>query len=1050
MSDLDSSMCSFTIQDFQRKKPFSSFLPGIAGLKGIPMWVFYVNRGQGIAGFGVESKDHPLMEFQCAQRAYQNTAQMGFRTFLVGKRNQTVWHYEPFGLQQQSLFQRDLITGLNEFSIEETNSELGLKVKVLYFLLPNAPIGALVRLVTLTNIGSDRLELEGLDGLPVIAPYGINDQTLKNMGRTIEAWMEVVNHENGLPFFRIKASANDELKVEEIKAGNFAFGFEGSKLLPALVDPQAVFGNDTAFTYPEKLKGGLKALLQCSQTTQGRTPCAFIGFQHILEVGQSMELASLYGNASSLDLIQGQVNGLAEPGSIERKLEEARAIAADITNAVQTKSASRIFDDYCRQTYLDNVMRGGAPLIIGGRHVYHTYSRKHGDLERDYNFFVVSPEFYSQGNGNFRDVNQNRRSDVFFNPRAGAFNIRLFLSLIQSDGYNPLVIQGSTFTLDDGKAQELLSLSGEPGELQRLFSAHFTPGRLLDVIQRARLLIPDEDFFEQVLGAAEQHLQAVHGEGYWSDHWSYNLDLVEAYLWIYPEEKASVLFDTLLLPFYDNVYRVNPRRERFVLDGQEPRQFNVLSKDDEKETLINTRNKNPHWARTLQGKGDVFVQPLISKLTLLALLKFSTLDPSGFGIQMEAGKPGWYDALNGLPALFGSSMPDSYELLHLINFLVTALEEIKRPVNLPVEAVELCKSINKVLSDEPGPHEMWEGLSDALEIYRERTHLGFEGACEDLAMHRTLKVMRDKLESNLQQAEIAAGGLPPTYFIHRAVEYEKTGEVDAYGRPYIKVTRFEPKPLPAFLEGPVRRMRTLETGAALELYHKIQESSLFDQKLKMYRLNASLQAWTHEIGRARAFTPGWLENESIWLHMDFKYLLELLRAGLHDQFFAELKAHLPPFLDAGVYGRSPLENSSFIASSAHPDTTLHGNGFVARLSGSTAEFLSMWVMMVMGRQPFIHENGELQGQVSPILPGWLFDEKGKFSFRWLDVCEVSLHNAERLDTWKVNPQKVMLRGIDGQCFDFEGNRIPAPYAVWLREGKIVAMDVYFESLKHEA
>jgi len=43
---------------------------------------------------------------------------------------------------------------------------------------------------------------------------------------------------------------------------------------------------------------------------------------------------------------------------------------------------------------------------------FNVYSRKHGDLERDYNFFMLSPTFLSQGNGNYRDVNQNRRNDV--------------------------------------------------------------------------------------------------------------------------------------------------------------------------------------------------------------------------------------------------------------------------------------------------------------------------------------------------------------------------------------------------------------------------------------------------------------------------------------------------------------------------------------------------------------------------------------------------------------------------------------------------------------
>jgi hypothetical protein len=63
-------------------------------------------------------------------------------------------------------------------------------------------------------------------------------------------------------------------------------------------------------------------------------------------------------------------------------------------------------------------------------------------MERDYNYFVLAAEHYSQGNGNYRDVNQNRRCDVFFEPRVGDFNIRTFASLIQSDGYNPLVVQG--------------------------------------------------------------------------------------------------------------------------------------------------------------------------------------------------------------------------------------------------------------------------------------------------------------------------------------------------------------------------------------------------------------------------------------------------------------------------------------------------------------------------------------------------------------------------------------------------------------------------------
>ena len=99
----------------------------------------------------------------------------------------------------------------------------------------------------------------------------------------------------------------------------------------------------------------------------------------------------------------------------------------------------------------------------------------------------------------------------------------------------------------------------------------------------------------------------------------------------------------------------------------------------------------------------------------------------------------------------------------------------------------------------------------------------------------------------------------------------------------------------------------------------------------MYKVTAPLSGMPEEIGRCRVFTPGWLENESIWLHMEYKYLLEMLKQGLYEDFYAEFKNTLIPFLDPQKYGRSILENSSFLVSSAFPNNGLHGNGFVARL-----------------------------------------------------------------------------------------------------------------------
>jgi hypothetical protein len=215
----------------------------------------------------------------------------------------------------------------------------------------------------------------------------------------------------------------------------------------------------------------------------------------------------------------------------------------------------------------------------------------------------------------------------------------------------------------------------------------------------------------------------------------------------------------------------------------------------------------------------------------------------------------------------------------------------------------------------------------------------------------------------------------------------------------------------------------------------------------MYKVNAPLADQSHEIGRARAFTPGWLENESIWLHMQYKYLLEVLRARLYPEFLADFRRCLIPFHDPEVYGRSPLENSSFIVSSAHPDASLHGAGFVARLSGATAEFLSIWQEMMTGPQPFFVRDGQLTLAFEPTLPGWLFDESGTLAFTFLGQVQVTYHNPGRLDIIPGNglcARSLILHLPDGSQIEFAEGFVGEPHARMVRQGQISTIDVVFQ------
>ena len=1041
MSNFD-ALGRYVLPDFDHQKPFSSFLPGIAGLQGIPMWAFYVNRGQAVCSFGVENKDHPILEFQAANKAYQTTALMGFRTFLNSLHVGEKWQREAFSPWDAEDAQRTLFIGMNEVEVQEINTALGYQVNVLYFMLPGMPFSGLVRRVNIKNITDVPMNLEVLDGLPGIIPYGVDNGALKHISRTIEAWMQVVNLENKLPFYRLKATPGDTTGVQAIQSGNYALAICDGGLLPVIVDPTAIFGLDTSHSVGQLFhKQGLPRVLTAPQTLEGRTLCALFCAGTRIEPGETQTITSLYGFSRSLSFIETHVEELRSSGYLDQKLAEARQLTVDLTRAIDTRSASPIFDGYCRQTFLDNLLRGGVPLVLGGEYVTHVYARKHGDIERDYNDFVTPPEYYSQGNGNYRDVNQNRRSDVYFAPQAGKFNIRMFMSLIQADGYNPLVINGLTFSISEAQIGALSAFARQPQGLAALFQRQFTPGEVLDAALGAQLTLPMDAFLEQVFSQAEAHIQAQHGEGFWVDHWTYNLDLVEAYLGIFPDNKQEVLFWSEPLPFFDNAAVVQPRQIRFVRYQGQPLQLNAVIEDREKETLIQSRGEGASWARADHGQGEIFRLPLVSKLVLLALIKYATRDPAGMGIQMEAGRPGWYDALNGLPGLFGSSMPETYELLRLVNFLIDALDETPEPVTLPIEAQELIAAIGE---DEHDAFSRWEQLSDALEAYREATRLGFDGRTISVGLADLLLVMRVDLERGIAKAHTFLQDVPPTYFAFKVTDYDLTGPSDAHGNPHIRVKSFKPSALPPFLEGPVRLMKILDQKKARDLARSIKHSDLYDTKLGMVKVNASLGSESHAIGRARAFTPGWLENESIWLHMAFKYLLELLKAGLYEEYFEAFQAHLPAFMDPQVYGRSPLENSSFIVSSAHPDETLHGNGFVARLSGSTAEFLSMWVVMTMGLQPFQVEQGAVVLTFQPILPGWLFNAEGCFSFRFLGACDVTLHNPLRRDTFAegCDIQKIELRR-GGETISIEGAVIGVPYADRVRQGEFESIDMFY-------
>ena len=1046
----------FVFENFSALPPFASFLPGVCGIQGVPLWAFYVNRGQCIASFGVEDKDHAIMEFSPAVVAYEDTARKGFRTFVKAGGQ----CFEPF-FQPGAVVTGKMRVNTNSITIEEFRNDSQLRFCVTYFLMPEENLGALVRIVTGKNLAAYPREIEVLDGMARIIPYGISNSEFKEMANLFKSFAAVNGLEKGIPFFATRSSLEDSAEVSATKGGYFyCTAMDGAVIAP-ICDPCLVFGQDTGLTVPDPFyKLGSKTLSESPQYCDNKIPCAFTPISFTLQAGAKKEFHTLIGYAPDESLVWAHKEQFVNKEWISQKQKRSQEITQGLTYEADTHTALPMFDAYIGQCYLDNLLRGGWPYVLAhadNKKVLHLYSRKHGDLERDYNFFQTEAGFYSQGNGNFRDVCQNRRSEILFHPEIGDFDVLTFANLLQIDGYNPLELRPSLFRLPK-EAQEdfrkicirAFSAGDNCGRLTDTLKKGATPGDICRIITDNSLTldIPLSDFIEETLLVCVQEQQAAFKEGYWSDHWTYVPDLIRSYLQIFPENKNSLFFGKSDIRFYDSPALVLPRSQKYCIQNGRVRQFGSCIADLEKKW----DQGETRWLKN--EKGEIARTSLFGKLYHLAVIKCATLDPLQMGVEMEGGKPGWNDAFNGLPGLLGSSTSETVELLGLVKDLQIYLHGAPEKLDLPGQIAALGESLDNLIEERLlgniTSHYFWDKSSALREDLRADTRFALSSAIEALPVpHIALQLrnMEKFLEQGLSRAASYAP-IIPTYFTYNAVEFEPVvdGNTKAvctpYGLPSVNVNRFEAKALPTFLETPAKLIRYLPVEHARNLYQKIRSSELYDVKLQMYRTSVSIESLSIEHGRIRSFSPGWFERESIFMHMEYKYLLGLFDAGLYDVFFEEMPHLLVPFFDPAVYGRSILENSSFIASSVNPDPSVHGRGYIARLSGSTAEVISMWQRMFIGNVLFAYHRGGLRFCFQPKLPGGMFTDAGLVSFQ-LFGCEVRYCNPLRKNTFGENAAHITQIRIDGivvssDCY------LTSQYADKFRRRKLKLIEVIFE------
>lgn len=237
--------------------------------------------------------------------------------------------------------------------------------------------------------------------------------------------MGVYHADDGLtmPFFKLSTEPSDSASVKIEKSGHYCLAFVESssskaELLPIIYDSTKVFGKDTSLQSPATLDASSVAeILDNPQYGWAMTSSAFPALtQIVLKPGENITVASVYGKAATVERVPVVADTVTEAGYIAKKALRARELIDELTAGVETKTVYPLFDGTVKQMFLDNSLRGGIPTILGKVDgvanydedprvkVYHAFSRIHGDLERDYNAFMIDSTYYSQGPGNYRDV----------------------------------------------------------------------------------------------------------------------------------------------------------------------------------------------------------------------------------------------------------------------------------------------------------------------------------------------------------------------------------------------------------------------------------------------------------------------------------------------------------------------------------------------------------------------------------------------------------------------------------------------------------------------
>ena len=787
-------------------------------------WLFLSSNG-GISA-GRANSNNSLFPYTTDDKVTDNAENTGSKSIFKIFKAKKKFLWEPFSDKYEGIYatERNLYKNLygNKVIFEEINKDLGLSFR--YEWTTSDEYG-FIRNATFSNLSGSKIQVEFVDGLQNVLPWGIDESLQNTSSNLVDAYKRAeLEHDSKMGIYALSAIIVDKAEPSEALKSNVVWSTDFLKAKRLLSSEQIkLFRSGLMVKDETDIKGARNSyFINSSFSLSGRgtkdwTIIADLGKDasgvvHLTD--QIKKNKKLKLNVfKSID--QGTINLLKLVGSADgiQLTNDTNRNARHFANTLFNIMRGGVFDnnyqirrdDFLKYLRIANKniakkyageiealpktfnpsrlkrIPSSDPDFFRLVHEYLPlkFSRRHGDPSRPWNKFDIRMKDPETGDeildyqGNWRDIFQNWEALASSFPNFIEAMIFKFLNASTFDGYNPYRLTRDGFDWET--------------------------------------IEPDNPWAYI---------------GYWGDHQIiYLLKLLEFSCDYHPENLKNYLNEQVFV--CANVpYKIKGQPHIF----KDPK--NTIEYDfAEEEKVLNAKKRIGSDGGLLRTeKKKVLRVTLVEKLLITLLTKASNLIPEA-GIWMNTQRPEWNDANNALVGN-GVSMVTLFYLRRFTSYLDNLLEQSKvESFKVSVEVDIYFKQLSQLLaetkakSSDKARYQTAKQLTKIASKYRQNIYKNMHSGDFSLIGKNEivsfLKILNKHLDRAIQSNKTSSS------------LYHSYNLIDIINEEKISISH-----LPVMLEGQVAALSSNETSCdeALEILEALSSSNLYRKDQSSFML----------------------------------------------------------------------------------------------------------------------------------------------------------------------------------------------------------------------